>query len=211
MRKRQYRTTMREHLEHLWRYAKVYWSQPMRWLRLSLLVLVGAAYAQLDIMIRNEEAEGNRARVVYKNYQKMMKTVPKAQQNALEKYCEKYDVPIHLVLHLVQVESEWNPTCVGPINSNGSRDFGLGQINSDNIASFSKQYYSGKEPFDVFNPIHNLEVTVRYLRDLYITHSSWSDAVCAYNAGSYSVFSGRIPKSTQLYVKSILGNRDSLL
>jgi soluble lytic murein transglycosylase-like protein len=203
--------SMKEHFKHLGRHGRIYFSQRETWKNFALLMILAMFIIMVDVMWEKDMDNTRQAQKIYNQYKKMMKIVPASQKNALEKYCDKYDVPIFLMLRLVQAESEWNPACVGARNENGTVDYGLTQINSANLESFKRQYYSGKEPFDVFNPIHALEVSVRFLRDLYNIHKSWADAVAAYNSGSYSVFNNRIPRSTQAYVKKILGSREFML
>lgn len=147
----------------------------------------------------------------YEYYQKMTKQVEKATAKIPKKYrgfvidlCEKYNVPLLLLYRLVYHESRWNRYAVSRYNNNGTRDYGIAQLNSACIRGFIRAFYRGKETFNVYNPKHSLEIAVKLLNTHYRTFKNWYFAVCAYNAGANSVRYRRIPTSTRIYAKRIM-------
>jgi soluble lytic murein transglycosylase-like protein len=194
----------KEHWRHLGRYAKWWWSRPLNVLGISFCCLIGVSLAWIDGKEREWHLLMQAQVKIYRQHMEVLKRVPNSLRQHMTRLCDETGVPEYLVARLVQAESEWNEKCVGGPNDNGTYDYGLCQINGDNLRDFPKQYYRGREPFDVMNPYHNLEVAIRHLADLYRGHGNWYDTVVAYNAGSGSVWSGRVPRSTLAYAKKIL-------
>ena len=86
---------------------------------------------------------------------------------------DAYDIPITLLMALIEVESNFNPRAVNKHNGDGSRDYGLMQLNSDTFAEYSRD-----ELLDVDN---NLLLGCSYLRGLYDKYGNWYMAVYRYN------------------------------
>lgn len=129
----------------------------------------------------------------------------------ISKECEKYNVPVVLVHKLIEQESQWHSNSPSPNYDKHHRilsiDYGLMQINSDNIERFSHNY---KEPWrseKSYNPIHNswdnVHLGICYLRDLYTQFGNWKNAVAAYNGGTRRVINNTLKKSTQEYVNIV--------
>lgn len=113
-------------------------------------------------------------------------------------------IPPSLIYALVYYESWWYPNATG-YNPNGTRDLGLMQLNSRYMYHFAAIHYTGREPFNPYNPYHNLEVGLKHFASLLSYYEGdISYALAAYNAGRYRVNSGSIPASTQRYRTRII-------
>lgn len=108
------------------------------------------------------------------------------------------------VLHaLAWQESNFRPAAVGAANANGTRDYGLMQINSTNFA------WLGLTQATVFDPALNARAAARVLRAAYGQGArSVADALSIYNAGAAH---GGGPRKTaaggyvnEEYVRSVL-------
>lgn len=94
------------------------------------------------------------------------------------RYCDETGVPVWLACRLFQHESGWKPGLVGRENDNGTRDYGLAQLNSAYLQHF--RVYNDGQAVDPFNPEHAIRVGVRYLAALHAQCGSWREAVRRY-------------------------------
>lgn len=134
-------------------------------------------------------------------------TVPEAYEAMVGEGCRRHSVPEWIAARMIQNEcSEWAPWAVSGRNRNGTRDYGLMQINSANIQKFCEWYRHGA-PFDPFNAWDSIDVGLAHLRWLFEKYGTWQEAVCAYNAGEGAVERNRIPATTIAYARRILGYR----
>lgn len=111
-------------------------------------------------------------------------------------------VPLRLLAALIYTESRFIIDARSPVNQNGTRDYGLMQLNSANYALF-KVYVGGKE-YNMSNPACNVHIGAAYLAELYAMFGNWTQAIAAYNAGAYAARNKRVPKSTLEYIKRVL-------
>ncbi len=132
--------------------------------------------------------------------------IPSEYRGTIIYYAYKENVPLDIIYYLIAYESNWYTNTIGKKNRNGSRDYGLMQLNSRYIKNFQKWFYTGVDKFNPFNPEHNIEIGIKYLKDLYLKTYNWKLAVTAYNCGIYGVYRNKIPKSTVRYVKIIFSN-----
>lgn len=132
--------------------------------------------------------------------------IPSEYQGVIIYYAYKENVPLDIIYYLISYESNWNIKAVGKRNRNKTYDYGLMQLNSRYIKNFQKWFYTGIDKFNPFNPEHNIEIGIKYLKDLYLKTYDWKLAVTAYNCGLYGVYRNKIPKSTIHYVKVIFSN-----
>ena len=138
--------------------------------------------------------------------------VPDYLRETTLKYSYEYDIPIPILVRLIYHESRWNPNAISPSNRNGTRDYGLAQINGPNINWFATAFYNGVEPFDPMNPYHAIQACarhLRYLNDIFL--GDWKKAVKAYNCGIGSVQRNKIPYSTRLYADRILNSTIAIM
>lgn len=116
-------------------------------------------------------------------------------------------IPVYIIYNLIWMESRWTYWAVGN-NTNGTRDLGLMQLNSNYVHLFVDRHFTQESVsnFDPFNPAHSLEVGLKHLSALYTLHGNWFDAVAAYNAGSHRVLRGRTPEFSIRYSTIIVLN-----
>ena len=132
--------------------------------------------------------------------------IPVEHRVMIARFTYDNDVPLEIVVNLIQKESEWYPRARSRPNANGSRDEGLMQLNTLSQPYFIKNFYTGTQEFDPFDPRHNVECGVKYLRALRDTMGSWTRAVMAYNCGSSRVVRNEVPESTKVYARIVLGD-----
>lgn len=97
-------------------------------------------------------------------------------------------------------ESSLNPNAVGPVNKNGTRDYGLFQINDSNLSE-----YGITQPLD---PTQNIDAGTTLLKQLVDVYGGdKTKALIAYNAGP-----GNEAKGFQdtAYVNAVMGIYNSL-
>jgi soluble lytic murein transglycosylase-like protein len=111
------------------------------------------------------------------------------------------------VLHaLAWRESNFRPAAVGAVNTNGTRDYGLCQINETNFA------WLGLTQATAADPAANTRAAARVLKAAYARGAvSVADALSIYNAGSRSSAQGGGPRRTgdgryvnEEYVRDVL-------
>ncbi|WP_279051152.1 transglycosylase SLT domain-containing protein [Cedecea davisae] len=94
---------------------------------------------------------------------------------------KKSGVEVRLLKSIAQVESGMDPSVVGK-NNNGSRDFGLMQINSTHLAWLGKNGIS--ESMLVKDPCVSVLVGAAILKNMVNIYGYGWEAVGAYNAGA---------------------------
>jgi hypothetical protein len=80
-----------------------------------------------------------------------------AALTALITQCAGPNPPIDLLVRIVMHESGGNPS-VTNLNTNGTTDYGLAQINSSNLA------WLGETPASILDPCHNIAAETHILR-----------------------------------------------
>ena len=80
-----------------------------------------------------------------------------AALTALIAQCAGPNPPIDLLVRIVMHESGGNPSATN-LNTNGTTDYGLAQINSSNLA------WLGETPASILDPCHNIASEARILR-----------------------------------------------
>lgn len=114
---------------------------------------------------------------------------------------QEYKIPLYPLLKMIEIESRYNPEKVSR-NRNGTKDYGLMQLNSKYISEYTWRYNHGKKIM-VFNPINSLHVGMKKLAHLYTIIGNWRGAFAAYNCGLTRYNTGRLPVSTQKYLDFI--------
>lgn len=108
----------------------------------------------------------------------------------------KYDVPVHISFSIAWVESRFTATAISRVNRNGSRDWGLFQLN-DSYRNWTRNQY--------FNIELNSQEGISYYKWCFDQLDDIILALKAYNAGITRVLNGSdIPISTYRYVDEIL-------
>jgi soluble lytic murein transglycosylase-like protein len=110
-------------------------------------------------------------------------------------------VPIVPLLRLIEIESGFDYRRVS-YNPNGTRDYGVMQLNAKYLDYYSWKFNDGKKIIPS-NINDNVKVGLRYLRFLYDKTGTWRNAFTAYNCGLSRFRSGNIPKSTMEYIAFI--------
>lgn len=103
--------------------------------------------------------------------------------------------------------SRGDPKAVGD-EETGWRSLGLYQIHTKprNIEELLRKDWTEKrEDFDIFDPLDNATLAMRYLSRKHRDLGSWYRAVCFYNSGE--VDSRKIPPRTKRYARRIIEAR----
>ena len=99
-------------------------------------------------------------------------------QKYLYDKCKEYNVPYDLALGVIKVESNFNPSIIHK-NSNGSRDYGLFQINTINHKWLSKELGIS----DFIDPYQNIDAGVYMLSQLIKKYDNEHIVLMSYNMG----------------------------
>lgn len=94
-------------------------------------------------------------------------------KDIVTRICEKYDVPVDLILAVIYVESKFDPNAIS-----ATEDYGLMQINRVNHAQLEKDLGIT----NILNPAQNIESGV-YIFSKLLNKYSESEALMAYNLG----------------------------
>lgn len=109
-------------------------------------------------------------------------------------------LPPSVALAVAQQESSFNPNAVGPVNSNGTRDYGLFQLNTAMLQQL------GLSTTQALDPATNINAGVQLLAQYYSQYGGDLPSVLgAYNAGPGAVASGNLPSSYITSVMNIIG------
>lgn len=114
----------------------------------------------------------------------------------LADYCMYYEVNPFLAVSLMRVESEYTDRAISRPNQNGTRDYGLFQLNSS--------VYRRLTVRELLNPKNNIRLGVSHLAKDLKSQPSVVQALYAYNAGPSRVREGKIPATTLSYANKIL-------
>lgn len=113
----------------------------------------------------------------------------------------EYGIPQSIFLGLIKAESHWRPHVISP-----SGAIGLTQVMPATAMGM------GYDPDALANdPLLQIEVGARYLRDMFEQFKNWQYALAAYNAGAYNVHKyGGVPpfKETINYVQKVMQYAD---
>jgi len=99
--------------------------------------------------------------------------------NCLVSIAKKYQLSPQLLISIAITESGGNPEAIGPMNSNGTIDLGIMQINSAWLPKLKKY---GIQRLDLFKPCVNIEVAAWVLSQNILTYGNTWRAVGAYNS-----------------------------
>jgi hypothetical protein len=96
-------------------------------------------------------------------------------QDYIREICERHDIPMSLIIAMIDVESSFRAMVISESN-----DYGLMQINEINHADMSDRY--GVTNF--LDPYENVFCGISHISELYYTYHDWGMALMAYNLGS---------------------------
>jgi hypothetical protein len=112
-----------------------------------------------------------------------------------------YEVPVALAFALAWSESRYSPNAINGIyNSNGSKDWGLFQLN-DNFLDWTEDEY--------FNVEKNADMAMSILSNI-LEKENEVKAIAIYNTGATGVKRG-ISYTTLTHIDNIINYRDKLL
>jgi hypothetical protein len=97
-----------------------------------------------------------------------------------------------------------DPEAVSSINTNGTVDVGLFQLNSAYIDSFVSRYWDKGGAFNWKDPYHNAYVGLKHFRYL-MDKANWGpwQALIAWNAGETALMTGKPPDSAIEFAGSV--------
>ena len=118
----------------------------------------------------------------------------------LQFMCQVHEVPYGVAYAVAMVESEFEMR-VSSMNSNGSYDIGIFQLNSNYVDWFVDSFWYEGEDFDAYKPENNIEMGVIYLRHLYDRTNDWEKAIRVYHLGmtGYNTY----PEASDYYYNKV--------
>lgn len=93
-------------------------------------------------------------------------------------------IPVNLFFATAKKESEFNPLAIDGANRDGSKDYGLYQLNGNTFSQYAVSYLMVSE--------NNVRLAAVYLRTLYDKYGSWDKALLAYNGGTVDGVSEKV-------------------
>lgn len=97
-------------------------------------------------------------------------------QRYIYEVCADEEVPVSLVMAMIDVESDFNPEAKSP-----SCDYGLMQINEVNEEQLAEKYRAS----DLLNPYQNVFCGIKIIGSYIDTYDDYNRALMAYNMGEY--------------------------
>lgn len=106
-------------------------------------------------------------------------------QRYMLKLAEENNLEYEFVLAICYVETKFNPSLNNAgLNTNGTTDWGLMQLNDAYIGSFCELYNDGV-PVDMLNAYDNAKIGISVLGDISSRQPTLYDVACSYNMGEY--------------------------
>ena len=129
-----------------------------------------------DIVLNNEWVEADSItsedEVYTSNYMKPDKLSQNIFEVVLEE-CNNTNIPVYFVLAIMKTETQNFDEFSYNVNTNGSYDVGIMQINSSNISSFSKRYNLPDFENDPYDAELNTRAGIRYLAENWNVYYSY--------------------------------------
>lgn len=97
-------------------------------------------------------------------------------QTYIYELCAEEQVPMSLIIAMIDHESKFNPEAVSATN-----DYGLMQINVVNHERLEEQYRCA----DMFNPYQNVFCGIKVIGSYLEVYGDYTKALMAYNMGNY--------------------------
>ena len=106
-------------------------------------------------------------------------------QTYVIKRCAEVGYPCEILFAMQRKESNSNPIAVG-VNTNGTKDYGLWQINSSNFAGIARHFSMSEAQVreQISDPYFNLECALYILQESEKNHpDNWNTLLMCYNMG----------------------------
>jgi len=104
-------------------------------------------------------------------------------QRYMLKLAEENNLPYEFVLAICYVETRFDPSLNNAgLNTNGTTDWGLMQLNDAYIGAFCELYNDGV-PVDMLNAYDNAKIGINVLGDINSRQPTLYDVACSYNMG----------------------------
>lgn len=97
-------------------------------------------------------------------------------QRYIYEICADENVPVSLVIAMIEHESSFNPEEISSTD-----DYGLMQINTVNHSSLEEQYKTA----DLMNPYQNVFCGIKMIGSYISSYGNYNKALMAYNMGEY--------------------------
>lgn len=97
-------------------------------------------------------------------------------QRYIYEICADENVPVSLVIAMIEHESSFNPEEISSTD-----DYGLMQINTVNHSSLEEQYKTA----DLMNPYQNVFCGIKMIGSYISSYDNYNKALMAYNMGEY--------------------------
>jgi soluble lytic murein transglycosylase-like protein len=113
-------------------------------------------------------------------------------------------IPLSIVKQLMHEESRGYADAISPLTKEGYRSRGIFQIydKTGNLEWLLSKYWEGCE-FDIYDPIDNATVAMRYLSALHKRFGNWIHALYFYNHGRIT----GVSDDTRAYAHRIVNAR----
>jgi len=125
--------------------------------------------------------------------------IPEEYKDYVEALSKEYGIPSWVMPRIFTRESGWDEKAVNRNNKDGSVDYGIAMLNSNNLEYFAWKFNGGKE-VDYFNGKESILISVRYFNHLHKQFGNLEKAIMAYNCGPGKVKRNTIPESTKEYL-----------
>ena len=137
-------------------------------------------------------------------------TLEEKYQQYIYEWCQMLEIDYDLMLALSYHESRFNPNALNTTNSNGTRDYGLFQVNSSNLKWVEE--LAGR-PMDVIGDVYDNILGGILIFNFY--YSYWEDrelegeelkhyALSSYNFGIGGFVRAGYPTTTRAYNRNIM-------
>jgi hypothetical protein len=138
---------------------------------------------QINNLIRNMAIDGQMEKIYlfYDRYTKNREITILIVNNALSN-----NIPINIFFGIAYCESRFIPEAVGKKNNDGSKDYGLFQLNSNVYSKYEKKY--------LMRPVNNIRLAASHLLNNYEKYNNWYEGIMAYNGGNTREVPNRVIK-----------------
>lgn len=150
-----------------------------------LVATIGLAIKLLfDFTIQTDELGATRI-------DKMLKTEDQLLNDFITRKAKEANIDPKLVRGIIKQESDWEKHQIST-NKNGTKDYGLMQLNSGYIKYYKEKFWPSGKKFDPLDPEDNVTMGIKYLDHLIRYYKGDVDkAIQAYNMGPTAIDAGK--------------------